>query len=1076
MLTPAPDEGATVDTDAADSWPKDLAPAISLQDYELLGEIARGGMGIVYRARQTSLNRTVALKMVLGPQLAGEAAARRFRAEAEAAASLDHPNIVPIYEVGEHDGRLFYTMKLVENGSLASRVKPVARPRDAAVMIVTIARAVHYAHQRGILHRDLKPANILLDAQEQPHVTDFGLARRLESDSSLTLHGAALGTPNYMPPEQARAGSAPLTVAADVYSLGAILYELLCGQPPFQAATPLETMRLVIDEEPVPPSSVRNSRRPRESNPGTRASATKEALDDDLETICLKCLEKDPARRYGSAEALADDLDRWLSGEPILARPAGPGERALKWIKRHPALAALIGVSGAGIVGVVVMQSINDVKLKRERDHARHQERRATTNELFARAEAQRAESNAITARLNLYAADIYVAAEFVETGQVAPALALLKNHEPALGDSDVRGFEWYWLRSRCEGDSAQILRAHSRSIHTLAFSPDGQRMASGDHGEIVLWDTAQWQLKQKFPSQADRSVWEAKGQQGIALMERDPAKMLQLLTGRTSLETEIAPSRPDMAHATTSLGFAPDGRILLSSGRDEYLKFWELRPGRLRNWYAVKGAEAAFLPDGRVAAFGEKNARGRKVEIVDAATGKVAQSLTADCTALALSANREWLATLAENREVIVWNARTLKEAARFRTSDPVSGRLAISPDGQRVAAAIYDREMARIFDVSKGGRQSDCGRLGSQVLSLSFSPDGKQLALGMRDSTVRLHDGVTGAAQRRFSGHLGEVFAVAWSPAGELISAGQDCVIRIWNRTEPRAPMATSDRFFSAIASPESDQLAGVGDHNRIVLWDGRSAKTRELNSRGGFQPLAFRPTESALLVGQRGEQNESKIELWRLADGETLRSVTAPASGRFHTDPKGDRVVICNKDEAVVFDAANGRELARFSEGRSHFLPDHALFDGERFICRVFPYGAGVWTVSSGQRVAKMRSPEDTAPHSITATRDGALIITGDDDYRIRLWDGRDGRLLRTLTGHGGSIRELALSPDERTLASVGDDLLMKLWSVPTGRELMTLARSTDIGRALFLPNGRGLVATHPWRGANVWRAGD
>jgi eukaryotic-like serine/threonine-protein kinase len=228
----------------------------------------------------------------------------------------------------------------VENGSLASTAKPVARTEAAASLIATIARAVHYAHQRGILHRDLKPGNILLDGQGEPHVTDFGLARRLESDSSLTQHGAALGTPNYMPPEQARAGSAPLTVAADVYSLGAILYELLCGQPPFQAATPLETMRRVIDEEPVPPSSIRNQRRRKDWEAGRESGAAAEAVDGDIETICLKCLEKDPARRYASAEALADDLDRWQGGEPIAARPAGPGERALKWIKRHPAWAA----------------------------------------------------------------------------------------------------------------------------------------------------------------------------------------------------------------------------------------------------------------------------------------------------------------------------------------------------------------------------------------------------------------------------------------------------------------------------------------------------------------------------------------------------------------------------------------------------------------------------------------------------------------------------------------------------------------------------------------------------------------
>lgn len=1074
MLTPAPpDEVIGSDTDAIGAWPSDPATPNSLPDYELLGEIARGGMGIVYRAHQSSLNRAVALKMVLGPQLAGEAAARRFRAEAEAAASLDHPNIVPIYEVGEHDGRLFYTMKLVENGSLASMTKPVAHPHEAASMMAIIARAVHYAHQRGILHRDLKPGNILLDAQGQPHVVDFGLARRLESDSSLTQHGAALGTPNYMPPEQARAGSAPLTVAADVYSIGAILYELLCGRPPFQAATPLETMRRVIDEEPAPPSALRAQRTKKD---GYSASGDFEALDDDLETICLKCLEKDPARRYASAEALAEDLDRWQDGQPIAARPAGPGERVLKWIRRHPAWAALMGVTGAGILGLIVMQSINDVNLKRERDHARHQERRALTNEWLARVEAQRAESNALTARLNLYAADIYTAAKFVENGQVAPALALLKQHEPAPGDPDSRGFEWYWLRGLCEGDSAQILRTHARGVHTLAFSADERRMASGDHAEIVIWDSTDWSIKSRFPSKNDRSVWEAKSQQGLALMQRDPGKMLELLTGRTALETEITPSRPDMAHATRALAFAPDGKTLLSAGTKEYVKFWDLKPGRLRNWYSIEGADAAFLPDGRVVAFGGKTTRGRKVEIVDAETGKATATLAEDCTALALSPNGEWLVTLVSNREVIVWRATNLKEVSRFRTPDGVPGRMAISRDGQRVAAAIFDREHPRIYDVRRNGRQTDCGKLDSQVLSLVFSPDGTQIAFGMRDSTVRVHDVSSGLPQRRLSGHLGEVFAVAWSADGRLISAGQDGTIRVWNQSSTRVPAGITQRFHSAIASPSGDQLAGVGDGGRVVVWDGKSRESRELNVQSSFQPLTFSSEGSALWVGQRVNEEQSKIELWRLEDGKTIRTITLPESGRIQASPKGDRVVICNRDEAVVFDVASGRELARFSEGLSQFLLDDAVFDGERFICRVFPYGAGVWSVSTGQRVARIRSPDETAPHSMTATADGALVITGDDDYRIRIWDGGTGRLLRTLTGHGGSVRELALSADGRTLASVSEDMLVKLWSVPTGRELLTMARSLDIGSLLFTPDGRGLLATHPWRGAHIWREGD
>jgi serine/threonine protein kinase/WD40 repeat protein len=326
-----------------------------LGDYELLEVIAHGGMGVVYKARQVSLNRLVALKLIRAGELANASEIARFRAEAEAGASLDHPNIAPIYEVGEHEGRHYFSMKLIAGSPLSAAIAagcwcrtpcPAHRPPGfflpnragccptAARLVATVARGVHYAHQRGILHRDLKPGNILLDAQGQPHVTDFGLAKRIEADSGMTLSGAILGTPSYIAPEQA-AGIKALTTAADVYGLGAILYELLTGRPPFRGASALDTLLQVREQIPKPPRAIHPS------------------VNRDLETICLKCLEKDPARRYGTAEALAEDLERWLEHRPIRARPTTPAERMLKWMRRKPALAAaVVGLHLVAVLGL----------------------------------------------------------------------------------------------------------------------------------------------------------------------------------------------------------------------------------------------------------------------------------------------------------------------------------------------------------------------------------------------------------------------------------------------------------------------------------------------------------------------------------------------------------------------------------------------------------------------------------------------------------------------------------------------------------------------------------------------------
>ena len=340
---PSPDQTLTIDLSAV----VEVSPTIRyFGDYELIQEIARGGMGVVYKARQKSLNRIVAVKMILSGQLAGEVEVKRFRTEAEAAANLQHPNIVAIHEVGEHEGRHYFSMDYVEGKNLADHCagKPLSA-NQVAGLVKTIAEAVQYAHQRGILHRDLKPQNVLLDERGQPRITDFGLAKNIEQEGSLTVTGAVLGSPNYMAPEQAAGKQGEVGPASDVYALGAILYHLLTGRAPFVGETPVATMMKVIAEDPAPP---------RKQNP---------SLPADLETVCLKCLEKRPEKRYATARALMEDLQRFLNGEPVLAKPASPWRKAWHWLRRRPWLLVIfLSVGLVLLLGTVFwLQTENDL-------------------------------------------------------------------------------------------------------------------------------------------------------------------------------------------------------------------------------------------------------------------------------------------------------------------------------------------------------------------------------------------------------------------------------------------------------------------------------------------------------------------------------------------------------------------------------------------------------------------------------------------------------------------------------------------------------------------------------------------
>jgi len=472
-------------------------------DYEIIRELARGGMGVVFQARQISLNRPVALKMILAGQLANETDVRRFYTEAEAAANLDHPGIVPIFEVGQHEGQHYFSMGFVEGQSLAQRLAQGPLPaREAAELIRRVSEAIEYAHQRGVVHRDLKPGNVLLDVSGNPRITDFGLAKKVQGDSGLTGSGQIMGTPSYMPPEQAGGKRGEVGPAADVYALGATLYALVTGRPPFQAATAMDTVIQVISDEPVPPRRL-NASVPR-----------------DLETISLKCLEKEPGKRYASAAALAEDLRRYLVGEPIAARPVGPAERAWRWCRRNPAVAGALGMVAAALVVVAVLALLyadqqtrlaqaKTLYANEQKDHARVQaEAAASLKDALT-------QSNRRLAMFHFERGQSLFEKEQIGTG----LLCLVKSWQSAVAAGDP-GWQ-HTARANITAWQSRLFAvkavfSHQDVVRAVAFSPDCKAVLTGSVDQTArLWPLAE------FPDDLPRIAAWAEVVTGLALDEQ---------------------------------------------------------------------------------------------------------------------------------------------------------------------------------------------------------------------------------------------------------------------------------------------------------------------------------------------------------------------------------------------------------------------------------------------------------------------------------------------------------------------------------------------------------------------------
>lgn len=1074
-----PSEGAGDTEPLASPLGRSLDRSTFFGDYELLGELAQGGMGVVYRARQLSLNRLVALKM-LHPTLVSATGARlRFQIEAEAVARLDHPHIVALYEAGVIDGQHFLAMRLIEGPSLAenhaTRPAGPARFKWAAQLILPLARAVHYAHERGVLHRDLKPSNVLLEGESRPFLTDFGLAKLLDQDDQLTRTASTLGSPNYMAPEQASGRSQEATTAADVYGLGAILYDLLVDHPPFRGATPLETLRQVTDSALQPPRAL---------NP---------SVPIDLDIICQKCLEKDPAQRYASAAELASDLELWLQDRPIHARPLGVLARLTRWCRRQPFLAASLMLLSVTLLVLAIgaplaawrislanqrtAQLLTRTRLMKVEEHLQRDE---SDRGLALLAQVVRSDPEHEAARLRL--ASVLSLRLFPRPAfppwrlDTQVTSIVLETNLHRLTTLNPRGWvqHWYLPQGRTE---SRLLRPPAKGRST-ALSPDGNWAAlAGVEPGFWLWDL-------RKPDEDPRIL--ANDLLVVQCAFDGPSRSLLALdsNGKVRIfaldEGEVLVGHTDSLPPVSAALWLGEARFLAVGCQNGTVGVWDLKENRFA-WQATGSRHpVTALTSSRRGDWLAAGDQGGGIRLWQTATGTprpINFKQFGAVRVLSFSIDDRLLATATTlgDKTVRVWklDSSTPESWAITHKNDVTA--VDFSPDGRFLATCSTDRS-ARIWSLADHQPMGEPIRKQTAIIGVRFGLDASQLITADYQGAV-----VWNLADRHHAGsslpHSHGLFCGKISPNGRSVAVGgADGLGRLWpdwKQPTENFVLRHTGYVVKVAFSRNGRQVATASYDNRARVWDAQTGVPLSEPLRHGswVSSVDFDPTGKRLLTAC----HDSIARVWDITTG-TVLCQTAPTNAGLQfarLSPDGARIVTASQDRtARVWSATDGHPLTPAISHASWV--EYAEFspDGRWVATASRDHTLGVYDAQSGVPVAGPFRHSGIV-RRVKFSPDGRRLASASEDLTARIWSVSATNHPPILLEHQGLVVDVDWSPDGRWIVTASDDHTGRIWDALTGDPITEPLRHNDqVTSACFGPNGDVVLTTSYDRESKIW----